>query len=142
MAFHMPIQYSINWLNELIEETGAKVVISSTWRGDGAAYMQQVLDFEGVVCDVIGETGYSLKVLERGKYDPIDPQWLDYDCILRGEQIEDWLLQHPEVKQYVILDDDSDMLLKQKDHFVHVSNEYGFSRLDRFKAQEILEMEN
>ena len=59
MAFHMPIQYSIGWFNELVETTGAKVVISSTWRGHGAEYMQKVLDFEGVVCEVIDETIYN-----------------------------------------------------------------------------------
>ena len=140
MAFHMPIQYSIGWLNELIEKTDAKIVISSTWRGRGAEYMQKVLNFEGVYCEVIDETGYKLKVLKHKVEKPLHDSFLDYDCygILRGEQIEDWLLQHPEVKEYVILDDDSDMLLKQKDNFVNVSNEYGFSRLDYVKAIEIL----
>lgn len=137
MAFHMPIQYSIGWLNELIEETGAKVVISSTWRGRGAAYMQKVLDFEGVVCDVIDETIYNHKQIYEDRV-PLYDHFSDYD-VLRGEQIKLWLSQHPEVKKYVILDDDSDMLLEQEDNFVHVDNEYGFTRHDFIEALSILE---
>ena len=136
MAFHMPIQFAIGWLNDLVEETGAKVVISSTWRGRGVEYMQKVLDFEGVVCEVIGETINNHKQIYEDRV-PLYSWHYDRD-VMRGEQIKHWLEQHPEVEKYVILDDDSDMLYEQEDNFVHVSNEHGFSRLDFTKAKAIL----
>ena len=34
---------------------------------------------------------------------------------------------HPYVKDYVILDDDSDMLDEQKEHFVQTSTEFGLT---------------
>ena len=138
MAFHMPIQYSIGWLNQLIEETGAKVVISSTWRGHGAEYMQKVLDFEGVKCEVIGETIYNHKQIYEDRI-PLYSWHYDRD-VMRGEQIKLWLEQHPEVEKYVILDDDADMLLEQEFNFIHVDNEYGFTRKDYLMALAILKL--
>ena len=141
MAFHMPVQYAIGWLNQLIEDTGAKVVITSTWRGRGVEYMQKVLDFEGVVCEVIGETcndehWKTEDFIPSERMERIDEK--DYDGYCRGDQIKDWLLQHPDVENYVILDDDSDMLKEQKHHFVNVNNEHGFTRLDYVVAKNIL----
>jgi DNA-binding PadR family transcriptional regulator len=37
----------------------------------------------------------------------------------RGTQIQEWLNRHPEVTEYRILDDDSDMLEEQEPFFIH-----------------------
>ena len=46
-------------------------------------------------------------------------------CV-RGNEIRYWLKDNKyEDSNYLILDDDSDMLLWQKDNFVHINNNYG-----------------
>ena len=57
---------------------------------------------------------------------------------MRGEEIKTWLEHHPEVENYVIIDDDSDMLPEQLDNFVHTSNMHGFLYGDMLKATNIL----
>ena len=92
-------------LNDLIKETGAKVVISSTWR---IGYSQEMLQkhFES--------QGFEYKILD---YTPS----LGYDTV-RGNEIRSWLNKHKDIENYVIIDDDNDMLLYQKPHFCLVDS--------------------
>ena len=46
---------------------------------------------------------------------------------LRGEEIQDWLDNHPEVEDYAILDDDSDMLPEQFAKFHHSDPWFGLN---------------
>ena len=46
---------------------------------------------------------------------------------IRGEEIQMWLREHPEVTQYVIVDDDSDMLPTQRKRFVRTDRQEGLS---------------
>lgn len=78
--------------------------------------------------------------------------WLDYGPALdlpiidrtpsgigsRGREIADWLAVHPEVKQYAIIDDDSDMLQEQFPFFVHTSYLEGFSFANATKLAELM----
>jgi len=80
-------------LLQVVEETGAKLVLSSTWRllRDGPKFLnERGLDF-------IGSTD------NLGK------------C--RGDEIHRWLDSHT-VDRYVIVDDSSDMLNDQLENFV------------------------
>ena len=104
----------------LIRETGAKVVVSSSWRTGNLANTRALLDKAGagrIVSNIIGET----------------PQGFDGH---RGSQIAAWLKEHPGVASYVILDDDSDMLPDQP--FVHTSMACGFGLDDYLDALTIL----
>ena len=56
----------------------------------------------------------------------------------RGTEIQMWLDAHPEVDNYVILDDDTDMLDSQYEHFVHISYEKGLNEEFANKAIDIL----
>ncbi len=89
----------ISRLNKIIEQTEAKVVISSSWRQlhplDELIWMLEQKGFKG---SVIGKTP---KI--GGK---------------RGYEIEHWLDHNEGVENYVILDDNSDMLFPQMSHFV------------------------
>jgi len=49
-----------------------------------------------------------------------------------------WLDQHPEVNNYLILDDDSNMLEEQLPHFVKTSLISGMNYDNFIKAKEIL----
>ena len=60
---------------------------------------------------------------------------------IRGEQIKNWLDEHPEVTHYAILDDDSDMLDEQQNNFVHVERAIGLMDQDIHNVKEILEIE-
>ena len=57
----------------------------------------------------------------------------------RGEEIQMWLYWHPEVKNYVIIDDRKDIMKDQMDHFVKVNSFRGFSDEDMEKAMLILD---
>jgi hypothetical protein len=46
---------------------------------------------------------------------------------LRGQEIQDWLNEHPEVEDYAILDDDSDMMEHQFTKFHHCDPWFGLS---------------
>ena len=103
----------------------AKIVVSSTWRLNNTVDdLKKILKpFPTVANRIIGVT-------PRGEY--------KNGRIMRGEEIKTWLEHHPEVENYVIIDDDSDMLPEQLDNFVHTSNMHGFLYGDMLKATNIL----
>lgn len=45
----------------------------------------------------------------------------------RGSEIQEWLDRHPEIEDYIILDDDSDMLDTQMDKFVQTPFDDGIT---------------
>ena len=58
----------------------------------------------------------------------------------RGQQIQDYVDAHPEITEYVIIDDDGDMLESQNDHFVQTDIEVGFSGRNLDQCLEILKV--
>lgn len=60
----------------------------------------------------------------------------------RGAEIDGWLKEHPEVTNYVIIDDRTDFTDKQKDHFVYVNPMYGLTDTHVIQAINILQNEN
>lgn len=113
----------IQLLKEIVDSTGAKIVISSTWRSDGIEAIKGAFATKGwseVMFDVI------IGVTDQGS-----------GC--RGDQINRWILANPECTQYVIIDDDRDMLEDQKtNNFVHVDSLLGFNIYDAYKVINIL----
>lgn len=86
-------------LNALIAATGAKVVVSSTWRLCRTSEMLQViLNRNGFTGDVIDKTPCAWDMSEGGLLGKE-----------RGYEIRVWLDHHPEVTDFVVLDDDCDM---------------------------------
>jgi hypothetical protein len=93
---------AVKLLNEVIEATDAKVVISSTWRIlNSADMMQSYLNKKGFKGEVIGQT-------PRMPFDQ------------RGDEIKRWLDTHKNIESFVIFDDDSDMDAV-KERFIHTS---------------------
>lgn len=124
----------IDVLNNLIEKTGAKIVISSTWRrfysgrigrrpfADLVALLKKV----GIKGDVIGKTPDQLETKFSQQ-------------VSRGTEIQEWLNEHKDlgVEAFVILDDDSDMdHLKMK--MVQTDYRYGLTPSDGEQAIIIL----
>jgi hypothetical protein len=117
-------------LNRIIDETGCKVVLSSSWRclwnpkeNDNIV---NALKLRGFKYDFYGVT-------------PRIPQ-KDFGQE-RGIEIQAWIdkeLEKNEIESYLILDDDNDMLPEQMGNFILANNQYGLSDIDVFKAIEIL----
>ena len=108
--------------------------MSSTWRlGRSPEELQAILDSCGFTGKVIGKT----KDLRRGE---------GAESILRGNEILNWIKENEktigvrywEYKNYVILDDDSDMLLWQKDNYIQTDAYCGLTPHDCFAAKKIL----
>jgi hypothetical protein len=57
----------------------------------------------------------SYDLIRQGKFE-------FYDDVERGHEIQDWLDKHKEVTNYVIIDDDNDMLDTQRSNFVRTAN--------------------
>jgi hypothetical protein len=111
-------------LNKLIDETGAKIVISSTWRHSGIEFMKKVWDIEEMSGEIIGITpsmrakGYSIpRGMEIAYYLNND---LQFHHINWNEVVQQEYMDKSGVENYIIIDDDSDMLYNQRNHFVHV----------------------
>lgn len=81
-------------LKQIVEATQAKIVLSSTWRydRDDPRYNGDFLELR----EVFQKVG-----LEFYSYTPVDAIG-----IRRGMEIKAWLGMHPEVDQYIILDDE------------------------------------
>lgn len=109
---------SCRYLCDIINETGAKIVVSSSWRLDGEARLNSLFKHFGI------------------------PRIYDVTPCLntaRGIEIGAWLAAHPEVTNYVILDDDEDMNVEQIPFFIK-TNPYadGLNEMVKHKAIEIL----
>lgn len=117
-------------LNKIISATGAKIVVSSTWRlGESTEKLQYLLTHMGAKGEVIGKTeSYSNRF------------------IVRGNEILKWIMDNQNLlgchyydfEEYVIIDDDSDMLYDQRNNFVHTNGREGLTDEDVIKAIEIL----
>lgn len=112
-------------INLLCENTGAKVVVSSDWRISSG--WQNRLEKAGLK-NIIDKTPITV----FGSYGKT------YH-FTRGEEIQMWLEWHPNVSNYVIVDDRDDMQQNQLDHFVHVNAYRGFTNEDLEKAIVILD---
>lgn len=82
---------AIDLLRRIVDETGAKIVLSSSWRRIkmNMIHLTKQLFAHGI--SIHSSTPYSIELRNR------------------GDEIGAWLREHPEVTNYVILDDDDDM---------------------------------
>jgi hypothetical protein len=128
-------------LNKLIDETGAKIVISSTWRHSGIEFMRKVWEIEEMSGEIIGITP-SMRTkgihIPRGmeiKY--FLEEDLKFSHINWDQDQQRESMKRSGVDNYIIIDDDSDMLYNQRNHFVHVlpspRNKLGFN--EKYYAQ-------
>jgi hypothetical protein len=130
--------WSKELLNKLIDETDAKIVISSTWRSSGIEFMRKVWELEGMHGEIIGITpsfrgdinGYTIP---RGcEIDYYLEHDLKFNHINWDKDTQQKYMDRSGIENYIIIDDDSDMLYGQRNHFVHVlpspRNKEGFNQ--------------
>ena len=91
---------AVAYLEELIRETTAEVVISSSWRYEGMPFLEALW----TVRRLPGRLRGMLPLLEDEGYD-------------RGSCLAAWLAEHP-VDKYVIIDDTNDFSEAQQPHLV------------------------
>lgn len=117
-------------LNSILEDTGAKIVISSSWR-IGSKDVKEFLDKnfskrtfrldnfkDATNRECIENIFYNDKIIDLT--DTFGPS--------RGDEIKRWLDNHSDdVESYVILDDDSDMLDEQLEHLVQTDTYFGLT---------------
>ena len=99
---------SVSLIKSLIEEFSLKIVISSSWRYEAIDRLIKELKRN--------------ELLEYLYYDWFTP--VIYPAH-RGMEIKQWLDVHPEVNEYVIIDDDENILDGQKENFVKTDLAYG-----------------
>lgn len=129
---HLLSRHLISNFNYLVEHTGAKVVVSSTWRlGETVESMQKIFNSVGIKCVVIGLTGVSKEGIRGVEIN----SWINNNVDISYHTAKDFTY---EFTDYVILDDDSDMLLWQKDNFVQTNGQRGLTKADVWKAINIL----
>lgn len=104
-------------LVDLVEETGAYIYLSSSWRIDENRSHAVAHQFMPYGLKIAGMTGQ-----EEGQ---------------RGDQIAAHLARHPEITQFVVLDDDDDMDAV-RDHLVQTTWEHGLQDEHIAKARELL----
>jgi hypothetical protein len=113
---------AVTFLNYIVKKTDAKIVLSSSWRGN-----------MGLISERMTKCGFVYDFFDKTPYHPSRH---------RGTEIKEWIDKYEEthepIDNYVILDDDSDILSEQKDHFVHCNNVHGLTSEDSYKAINIL----
>ena len=120
----------INILNSFTKITESKIVLSSVWR-DFEDIDNKLKDC-GLEAEIIGHTPHGGRMS------------------VRGNEIHQWLKDNEKIlgttyyyfHNYVIFDDDSDMLLWQKENFFACDNSVGITENVTYRARMFLERTN
>lgn len=115
-------------LKYLIENTNAKIVISSSWRGNGIEELREMWKFRNLAGEIIGVTPYM-------------------DNRNRSDEIQYWIDNNQPIENYVIIDDDNvshmhkNNFIKTSDNIDHpdcIDIGYGLTKICTEKAIKIL----
>jgi len=108
----------VKFLNVLVEDTGVSVILSSTWRiGETIESMNSVFK----------QLGFTFEITD----------FTDTTGPLRGNEIHRFLADK-DYEEYLIIDDDSDMLYWQRNNFMQIDGSYGLSSSHVWKAVRFL----
>lgn len=106
-------------LDRLCHKYNLKIVISSTWR------------FQyNKCCKALYNSGLEEDIEIIGHTPHLGTE--------RGYEIQSYLQLHPEITNYIILDDDADMLPNQINHLILTNNYIGFNFNDYIKAEQMM----
>ena len=122
-------------LKRIVAETGADIVISSSWKCMGLSQMEDMWEDRNLPGKIIGITPNSIsdEMLLNADIDSIEL------FHIRGEEIKEWLTKYgKQVSNYAIIDDMDNMLPEQQSHFVKTNPEVGITAEDADKIITIL----
>ena len=129
-SFYKITTEKLQLLNSLIEQTGAKIVISSSWRigsEDVKDFVEKNFKKSNFRLDNFKDTT-NRECIENIFYNDNIIGLTDTFGPSRGDEIKRWLDNHSDdVESYVIFDDDSDMLDEQLEHLVQTDTYYGIT---------------
>jgi hypothetical protein len=126
---------AVSNLAHIIDETGAVIVISSSWKFHGVTKLRKmwaIRNLPGEILDITPNT-VSDEMLLNADLDKVELG------VCRGNEIKEWLTMHEgEVSNYVIIDDYDDLLPEQENYTVITNTLIGISEFDAEKAIKIL----
>ena len=111
-------------LKWIVDQTGAKIVMSSTMRNDGMERLRSMWKYRECPGELIGITP--------------DHSRITGSTLQRGKEIQEYLAKAVDVESYAILDDDNDMEPLQFRNFVQTDPQYGLTFKDAEKIIAIL----
>jgi hypothetical protein len=117
---------AVQWISECCQKFHYDIVVTSTWRKK-SNYKD---------CLINGGLRSGIEILGR-----TDDLWHPYYPACRGDEIAKYLTDHPEINYYMIIDDEDDILPKQKEHFIQTNGSVGFN-LDDFMHFEKIYMQD
>lgn len=122
---------AMHMVQRLVIDAKAKIVISSSWRigHDDSRQLKQLFRCCG------------FKRISNSFHDDWKTKEIGGFSTKRGNEIAEWLERHPEVENYIILDDDSDMLESQMENFVQTCSRNGMLLEHYDKARKILSLD-
>jgi len=118
----------VNNFQWLIDRSGAKIVISSSWKNWGLTWLKSMWEDRGLRGEIIDITPNDVIISPLDYIEGVD----------RGLEIKQWLLNNPAVKEWIIIDDVSDMLPEQADKFIKCEKQTGLTRELAWKAIQLL----
>lgn len=137
-------------LRILIEKTDAEIVLSSSWRHSTVEDTRQYMTENGFKFSdkIVGVTIRAYHYIDRSSKIHLSiprgveiKQWIDAN--IHSDNGKNFIRKKLGVDYtYVILDDDKDMLLEQKDFFINTDSYLGMTVSDIKKAIKILNNEH
>ena len=122
---------SVKILRNIVKETNAYIVLSSTWRRDWSKNEE----------DCTEDGKYLNRRLNRYGLHIID-KTIENEEALRGAAIKEWLDRHPHVESWIVLDDNVFMDFKEKDIMPHLVLVNGCLGLTETNAKECIKKLN
>ena len=108
--------YNLKNLAKIVRKTGANIVLTSTWR----IYKSHIYVLEARLAE------YGLRIYDK----------TDNINMIQDAKITEWLKQHKDIENYVVIDDEEYNLSNFIDnkHLVIVDSKYGLTFRDRIRA--------
>lgn len=123
-------------LRRLCRDTGARIVVISTWRSD-ADQCRDALDRHGLTPHLWSPVTTCSKRFAPG--DTSDDWCVDWDNGDRSGTMKRWLSNHPLVKRWIIVDDSrSNLDADQLQRLVQPDMQFGMSINDFTRAKRLL----
>lgn len=128
---HRMDRFSLYLINKLLEINrkieSTEIVVSATLRLNyEIPELRKLFRDEGLCCDVLDATGYGPP-----------PGW---SCGRRGGEIHSWLLAHPEVTSFAIIDDEISDLGILRPWAAHVKNGYFTGGIKGYHVKQALDI--
>lgn len=133
-------------LKHIIDSTGAKIVLSSSWRKFDVESTKEFMNENGFWFSdlIVGVTIRAYQYIDRTEKIHLSiprgaeiKQWIDTN--IHSDNGKNWERKKLGIDyQYVILDDDTDMLYVHRNNFINTCSELGLTYNDSEKAIKIL----